>query len=96
MLTIGPVYNSLLNQHLRLTHTPSHSHISLLHHQLLSFPLSLPLPCSLSLPLTQELELYSPDLLNKPALLMVNKMDSANAESRLKALMVDLSNMDGE
>ncbi|XP_045108237.1 GTP-binding protein 10 homolog [Portunus trituberculatus] len=34
--------------------------------------------------LNRELELYSPELLSKPALLVVNKMDSHNAEQKYK------------
>lgn len=45
---------------------------------------------------TQELELYSSDLLSKPALLMVNKMDSPNAEGKLETLIADLKRIDGE
>ncbi|KAK8396063.1 hypothetical protein O3P69_005275 [Scylla paramamosain] len=44
--------------------------------------------------LNRELELYSPDLLSKPALLMVNKMDSPNAESRLQELLHNLKRME--
>ncbi|XP_063855179.1 GTP-binding protein 10-like, partial [Scylla paramamosain] len=42
----------------------------------------------------RELELYSPDLLSKPALLMVNKMDSPNAESRLQELLHNIKRME--
>lgn len=44
--------------------------------------------------LNKELELYSPDLLSKPALLMVNKMDSPNAESQLQELLHNLKRME--
>ncbi|XP_069186632.1 GTP-binding protein 10 homolog [Procambarus clarkii] len=43
--------------------------------------------------LNKELEIYSPDLLDKPALLMINKMDCLNAEDNLKKLLKDLSQM---
>ncbi|XP_063842151.1 GTP-binding protein 10-like [Scylla paramamosain] len=42
----------------------------------------------------RELELYSPDLLSKPALLMVNKMDSPIAESRLQELLHNLKRIE--
>ncbi|XP_063854945.1 GTP-binding protein 10-like isoform X1 [Scylla paramamosain] len=44
----------------------------------------------------KELELYSPDLLSKPALLMVNKMDSPNAESCLQELLHNFKRMEDE
>lgn len=44
--------------------------------------------------LNRELELYKADLLTKPALLMVNKMDCLGAESRLETLMSDLNRID--
>nr|XP_053631800.1 GTP-binding protein 10 homolog [Cherax quadricarinatus] len=43
--------------------------------------------------LNKELEMYSPDLIEKPALLMINKMDSIHAEDNLKKLLKDLSQM---
>ncbi|XP_063854556.1 GTP-binding protein 10 homolog isoform X1 [Scylla paramamosain] len=42
----------------------------------------------------RELELYSPDLLSKPALLMVNKVDSPNAESCLQELLHNIKRME--
>lgn len=43
--------------------------------------------------LNRELELYSSDLLSKPALLMVNKMDCPNAELNLETLLQNLKRM---
>ncbi|XP_069504468.1 GTP-binding protein 10 [Ambystoma mexicanum] len=42
--------------------------------------------------LTKELELYKEDLLLKPALLAINKMDLPNAEDKLNELMKQLEN----
>ncbi|KAJ3597467.1 hypothetical protein NHX12_000990 [Muraenolepis orangiensis] len=44
--------------------------------------------------LTKELELYKEDLLSKPALLVVNKMDLPDAEHRLEELQQQLQNPD--
>lgn len=44
--------------------------------------------------LTKELELYKEDLLSKPALLVVNKMDLPDAEDRLAELQEQLQNPD--
>lgn len=43
--------------------------------------------------LNKELELYSEDLLEKPCLLVVNKMDCDVREEKLKKLLQDLSNI---
>lgn len=43
----------------------------------------------------QELELYKWDLVDKPAMLMVNKMDTPGAEDKLQALVQDLSRLPG-
>lgn len=43
--------------------------------------------------LNKELEMYSSDLLEKPAILMVNKMDCLLAETKLENLLKDLSQM---
>nr|CAG4634954.1 EOG090X0ACU [Alona affinis] len=42
--------------------------------------------------LNKELELYGKDVLSKPALLIVNKMDTENAEEKWQKLKVDLGN----
>ena len=43
----------------------------------------------------QELELYRPDLLEKPSLLLVNKMDKPNAKELFRQLENDLPNLEG-
>lgn len=43
--------------------------------------------------LNKELELYSPDLVEKPSLLVVNKMDSPFAEDKLKRLLDELQHI---
>ncbi|CAL4185573.1 unnamed protein product [Meganyctiphanes norvegica] len=40
--------------------------------------------------LNKELELYRPDLVEKPSLLVINKMDTANAEEKLLKTLKDL------
>lgn len=44
----------------------------------------------------QELELYKSELLEKPALLMVNKMDTPDAEAKLNRLLEDMENLTGK
>ena len=43
----------------------------------------------------KELELYKEDLLSKPALLVVNKMDLPDAEHKLEELQQQLQNPEG-
>lgn len=40
--------------------------------------------------LNKELELYRPDLVEKPSLLVINKMDTPNAEEKLMKMLKDL------
>lgn len=49
----------------------------------------------LLLPLLKELELYREELVSKPALLVVNKMDLPEAEDKLAKLREQLQNPDG-
>ena len=44
--------------------------------------------------LFRELELYNPDLLNKPAVCLVNKMDSEGSEDKFKILKEALNDPD--
>ena len=44
----------------------------------------------------KELELYKEELVSKPALLVVNKMDLPNAEEKLEELKEQLQNPDGK
>ncbi|KAF0045403.1 hypothetical protein F2P81_001932 [Scophthalmus maximus] len=46
--------------------------------------------------LTKELELYKEELVSKPALLVVNKMDLPEAEDKLQELKEQLKNPDGK
>ena len=43
----------------------------------------------------KELELYKEDLLSKPALLVVNKLDLPDAEHKLEELQQQLQNPEG-
>ncbi|XP_042213921.1 GTP-binding protein 10 homolog isoform X2 [Homarus americanus] len=43
--------------------------------------------------LNKELEIYSSNLLEKPALLVINKMDCPNAENKLEKLLKDLNQL---
>lgn len=45
--------------------------------------------------LNRELELYGKDILSKPALLIVNKMDTEHAEDKWQKLKVALNNYEG-
>lgn len=45
--------------------------------------------------LNKELELYGKDILSKPALLLVNKMDTENAEAKWQDLKPQLENYKG-
>lgn len=45
--------------------------------------------------LLQELELYNKDLLNKPAMLLVNKMDSEGAQQKYREIKSYFSNLPG-
>lgn len=44
----------------------------------------------------QELELYKEELLYKPAILVVNKMDLPEAEEKLRELETQLENQEGK
>lgn len=44
--------------------------------------------------LTKELELYNEDLLNKPSMLLINKMDSEGADDKYKEIKKKLKNFD--
>lgn len=44
----------------------------------------------------KELELYNEELLTKPALLVVNKMDLPDADDKLAQLQEQLQNPDGK
>lgn len=70
-----------------LNSAPCTSFISLLHHH----PLFL-----LSHHWLKELELYNEELVSKPALLVVNKMDLPDAEDKLAQLQEQLQNPDGK
>lgn len=43
----------------------------------------------------QELELYKEELLGKPAILVINKMDLPEAQGRLRELEAHLENQEG-
>lgn len=58
----------------------------------LPLPFSYP-PCPQSL---KELELYKQELVSKPALLVVNKMDLPDAQDKLQQLKEQLQNPDGK
>lgn len=47
------------------------------------------------LPLLQELELYRADLLEKPALLVLNKMDTAGAQDKYQNVRHQVANLQG-
>lgn len=44
---------------------------------------------------TQELELYKEELLSKPSILVINKMDLPEAEDKLRELQEQLENQEG-
>lgn len=46
-------------------------------------------------PLIQELELYREELLSKPAVLVINKMDLPEAQNKLRELQEQLENQEG-
>lgn len=45
--------------------------------------------------LNKELELYKPDLLEKPAILLINKMDKEMAKDEYNKIKEDLHNLQG-
>lgn len=54
------------------------------------------LSCELFILSLKELELYKEELISKPALLVVNKMDLPDAQDKLQELKEQLQNPDGK